>query len=774
MIFDTKKEKDAIQVGDIQNNKVSIDTDNIDFIVTILSTNLYSDTIGSFIRETVSNAWDSHKEAEVDTPVILELGTDVEGENFCRVQDFGVGLSPERFNKIYKNIGSSTKRTSNDQIGGFGIGRFSALAYSDVVYITSIFDGIEYVYMMYKDGNSISIDLFNEKETTEGNGVEVKVPVKDGDLKKFKEAIKGQLVYFENLYVCDSIDYNKFYIDYLDVNLEEEYSAFKVKKYKNFWVNNLKRNYSYNVDKVNIILGKVCYPLRISSLDKNYSDTVRKYPISLTFEIGELSVTPNREEVLYSSANKKVIEDKFNAALDELTELQKEKSTEDYSSLTQFITAIETVNTFELIEGSTPITILGAQASGCTLKGESYNNDKFLRSYNILSTTRLVKMNYTLKASKITYKNELVPLKKIISNFADTYFCDISKLSNITKSYIRDTFPDGAYFLPKEENYSSIYGNVKTMISKLKYEDIYDKRIFSLLVNNVLTNFSKAQKFTNSDVPKQWLKDRKAAQITKRKQIKTKGFDWSQKVNLHIYRRTESGYGVTTDSKAVELKKLNQKYKKLTVYGEKDCLKTQNLFSTIDLMFATTTRNIINVVAIAPTKMKLLENIENFVHIDEFMNDINYPLIRNIATAEYLKENMPHLKDLAKIRNLSKISERYKDIVAELYSFYCKYEASNIYNTDVNEMRAAIYELAKEKKYFNEEIKGLYLANQEELKAGKAITTIVYSESYIANDQVNLVVDYLLARKLIKPSTEAVLKLRKETIYNITEEDENN
>lgn len=114
-------------IGEIRENKVGIDRENIDFIATLLTSNLYSNPFESFLRETISNAYDSHVEAKTDHPIILMIdykgsyGYALSKEPYSiSVRDYGVGISPERFQKIYTNIGSSTKRESNAYIGGWG------------------------------------------------------------------------------------------------------------------------------------------------------------------------------------------------------------------------------------------------------------------------------------------------------------------------------------------------------------------------------------------------------------------------------------------------------------------------------------------------------------------------------------------------------------------------------------------------------------------------------------------------------------------------------
>ena len=82
------QQSDIQLIGDIQEYKTSIDPKNLDIITTLLSSNLYSKPEDSFIREIVSNAWDSHVEARTtDIPIIIKVT-----ENSISIRDFGTDL----------------------------------------------------------------------------------------------------------------------------------------------------------------------------------------------------------------------------------------------------------------------------------------------------------------------------------------------------------------------------------------------------------------------------------------------------------------------------------------------------------------------------------------------------------------------------------------------------------------------------------------------------------------------------------------------------------
>lgn len=295
----TQQENNIQVIGDTTEYKTSIDPKNIDFITTLLSSNLYSNPEQSFIREIVSNAWDSHVEAHTtDTPVIIKFSK--ESENYygtwsIYIRDFGVGLSPERFQEIYCNIGSSTKRGSNEFIGGFGIGRYSALACSNIVYITSYYNGTSYVYAMTKDNNRITTHLLFKKPTNEKNGVEVALK-NINNILPYKGALK-YITFFPNIYV-DS--------PFSTIN------TIQIKKYNNFAIA------STGIDS-KILIENVLYNLEYRCIkDLPFYNKIRYTGIVIKFKIGELDITPNRESIIYNEKSTKLINERIEEAKKEI------------------------------------------------------------------------------------------------------------------------------------------------------------------------------------------------------------------------------------------------------------------------------------------------------------------------------------------------------------------------------------------------------------------------------------------------------------------------
>lgn len=309
-------DKGNIEVlGDIREFKTSIDPKNLEFITTLLSSNLYSDPEQSFIREIVSNAWDSHVEAgTTDTPVIIRFKRGANGWEVA-IRDFGTGLSPERFQEVYCNIGSSTKRESNEFIGGFGIGKYSSLACTNTVYITSYYEGTAFFYVMVKSGNTITTNLVMEKPTEEKNGVEVTIK-NIPNIDPYRKALK-YIVFFPNVYV-DGID-NKV-------------NNTKLKRFNNFAVA------SESID-TKILLGNVLYPCNtklLSTASRNFLRNIEFSGIVIKFNVGEISITPNRESIIYSSDTISKIEDRIMAAKAELDTMVSNKLSKDYDNLYEY------------------------------------------------------------------------------------------------------------------------------------------------------------------------------------------------------------------------------------------------------------------------------------------------------------------------------------------------------------------------------------------------------------------------------------------------------
>ena len=443
------EQKSNIQViGDITEFKSSIDPKNLEFITTLLSSNLYSAPERSFIREIVSNAWDSQVEAgTTDIPIIIKITEKKEGLYYpsftgkgdITIRDFGIGLSPERFNLIYRNIGSSTKRESNDYHGAFGIGHLSGFSCSNTMYITSYYNGTCYEYIGIKDANTIVYTLVSTTPTSEKNGLEV--TLKNVFLSKYRKSLK-YISFFPNVFIEDNNSYE-------DININK----IRIKKYNNFWV-------SAAVARDKILLGNVLYPLNTNELNlrsytnnllSDFLNNIQNTGIVLKFDIGELSVTPNRENIIYTKESISKIINKIEAAKKEIEDIINGKLKKDFTDLLKYVQYINSKNSFDfftedICEYSIYLYSIKNNNTNYTYKGKNLLDyyDLLHLVYNIQFLSKYIIVNeyvYTVN-SKLPYRY------KQYFNLSDysNKNCKILilkediKLSKYSRSYIIETY----------------------------------------------------------------------------------------------------------------------------------------------------------------------------------------------------------------------------------------------------------------------------------------------------------------------------------------------
>lgn len=331
----SNNEVETLGLAKSQNFGFSKDAEEM--IFTMFTKNIYSNPIGSVVREITSNCFDSHKEAGVNEPVIVKLSRE-NNEYYISFVDVGVGMSPERITKVYAQYFNSTKRNDNNQIGGFGIGGKTPLAYAESFFLITVFNGVKYTYCIRKGTKSPVLDLLDKSKTTAHNGTTVKIPVRSNDVHVFEREINRQLYYFENVI-----------FEGFSQTVKNQYNIIEGKNF-------LYRGNDYN-SYAHICLGRVAYPIDFNVLEDNtdmFHSSDWSIPVAIKMEIGEINVTVSREAIDYTEETKKLIKKKLLAVKAELVGMldkQHEKITtlEEYykmedSSSTLFLGKDRSIN----------------------------------------------------------------------------------------------------------------------------------------------------------------------------------------------------------------------------------------------------------------------------------------------------------------------------------------------------------------------------------------------------------------------------------------------
>ena len=300
--------------------QIEVAKDEANKLFSILLEN-YKNARASMIREYVSNAWDAHKEVNSDEPVIVKIDKD-DGGWFLEIIDKGVGMTSKFVRKIFSQLLKSTKGNSNEQIGSFGIGSKSGLAYTSQFMLETIKDNIKNSYLIYRESTGLPKILPTEEiASEEKSGTTIKIYLKTEPVQGnyswqtrteqdlIAETCSKELTFFDNVI---------FNFHYSINHYANEYNEGKIIEGKTFkW-----RTSCQYSSEMHIIIGKVAYPIDWKELSLSSINI----PVGIKFEIGELMVNMTREMITYSDEAKELIRNRIEECKKELIEIYNNKN----------------------------------------------------------------------------------------------------------------------------------------------------------------------------------------------------------------------------------------------------------------------------------------------------------------------------------------------------------------------------------------------------------------------------------------------------------------
>lgn len=170
-------------------NAVAMTMDDSPEFIAIFQKNLYQHHTLAFVRETLTNAWDAHIDANLtDTPIEVSLSAD----HGFSIKDKGHGIAPEMMQQVYGIIGRGTKTGDNRSTGGFGLGCKSPHGYVDAFQVVSCHKGTKTIYQIVKaseltNGKPAIITIMSMP--TDETGLTVTIPVQYNDLSTLDKYI---------------------------------------------------------------------------------------------------------------------------------------------------------------------------------------------------------------------------------------------------------------------------------------------------------------------------------------------------------------------------------------------------------------------------------------------------------------------------------------------------------------------------------------------------------------------------------------------------------
>ena len=280
---------------------------DVSLVMEILRSKMYTNPIKVIVQEISSNGRDAHR--EIGTPDrAIEIKLPNRFDPVFHVRDWGRGITPENMRTVYVNYGVSTKRDSNEQTGGFGLGSKTPWSYTDSFTVTSITEegdhNVKRQYAAYIDEtNRGKLSLITSEPTSEHTGLTVAVGCKPGDIETFAMWTKYIMSWWKvrPVVVGDQIDWPTFEYQYegddwfIIKNTDRGYNSYSS-------VHN-----EMSLDSPMVLLDEIPYPIDKRSIEQSVKDSDKKeltnailrLPIKIKFGVGDVGIIASREGLDY-------------------------------------------------------------------------------------------------------------------------------------------------------------------------------------------------------------------------------------------------------------------------------------------------------------------------------------------------------------------------------------------------------------------------------------------------------------------------------------------
>ncbi len=341
----TQGRSKAIKYGSKGSKSFGVNTQNSKFF-RVMSDTLYTDKIGSIIRELASNAIDGQRaQGNLDTPFDIFLPCK-ENPKFC-IRDYGTGLSPEEIETVYTRYFESTKDQNEDDIGGFGLGAKTPFAYTDSFIVRSYYNGQVFTYTIAFSGDEPEYELQFAQETNEPNGLEVYFDVDPEDFQEFSTKAFRTLIWFnlvpnvwtgsedENGFFKVANNFDNYRERIADFRKDHCYEDDNMIICPTSYPNPFDWRGSQLKSRICVIQGGVLYPVSSGASDtiRKFVDTIpASYTVITKHKIGEISLTPAREQIEESKQTIKNIESKISVILEKSKDTLRQTILDDDNS----------------------------------------------------------------------------------------------------------------------------------------------------------------------------------------------------------------------------------------------------------------------------------------------------------------------------------------------------------------------------------------------------------------------------------------------------------